>query len=544
MRLLIKAFALLLIPIAHRFERSLQQPQVVQAKMQQELVDRLIQTDYGEHWKIQSIDDWDKLPIVTYDDLQNWINYPDTHSNLAPEPIIFYEKTSGSRGASKQIPYTKSLRRSFSQMFCVWAYDLIQNVAFTTGKVYFCVSPKLLPADGLIGDSNGADPPKSPLERGTLKRLIPPFLRGARGDQNSASQPLTAQELTLQTDADYLDPWLAKILSPFLITLPDIHRLQTPEEFKQKLAIRLIQASNLEIISIWNPSFLTILLDYITQNRSQLKSQLQDQIIPQRLALLDGPNIPWTRLWPQLKLISCWDSANAADTASELRSRFPSVCIQGKGLLATEAPMTVPLSRAQGCVPVLTEVFFEFVSESGEIFLLHQLAQGETYSLIISQKGGLYRYRIGDRVRVTHFYHQTPCLEFVGREGGVSDLVGEKLNPDFVQTVLQELALPEALLKTLVPVNQPLHYVLLLDQTDAPLESIAAKLDNYLCQTHHYAQARALGQLERPKVLIKPDMADRWIQFRTQNGSRWGDVKNEFLFNQPLSQADLDWFRL
>ena len=27
------------------------------------------------------------------------------------------------------------------------------------------------------------DPPKSPLRRGTLTGLVPPFLRGARGDQ-------------------------------------------------------------------------------------------------------------------------------------------------------------------------------------------------------------------------------------------------------------------------------------------------------------------------------------------------------------------------
>ncbi|MDJ0694669.1 GH3 auxin-responsive promoter family protein [Mastigocoleus sp. MO_188.B34] len=34
---------------------------------------------------------------------------------------------------------------------------------------------------------------------------------------------------------------------------------------------------------------------------------------------------------------------------------------------------------------------------------------------------------IGDRVRVTHFYQSTPCLEFLGRTQEISDLVGEKL---------------------------------------------------------------------------------------------------------------------
>ena len=114
--------------------------------------------------------------------------------------------------------------------------------------------------------------------------------------------------------------------------------------------------------------------------------------------------------------------------------------VQGKGLLATEAPMTIPLIKAQGCVPVLNEVFFEF-EHQGNIYHLHELELGKVYSIIISQKGGLYRYRIGDRVRVTHYYLKTPCLEFLGRTETTSDLVGEKLHEDFVQDTLNQLHL-------------------------------------------------------------------------------------------------------
>jgi GH3 auxin-responsive promoter len=481
MRLLIKGFGLLLTPIALRFDRALQNPQAAQAQVQQQLVDRLSQSEYGRTLGMKSCADWDKLSILTYDDLPAF-------NQLTSEPILFYEKTSGSRGAAKQIPYTKSLRRSFSQMFCVWAYDLIHHIRFTTGKVYFCVSPKLYANVGCVS---------------------------------------AKQNASLQTDADYLDRWLTLILSPFLVTLPDAHLPQSPEEFKHKLAIRLLQEETLEIISIWNPSFLKVILDYIAVNRSTLKSQLP----PERSQLLDRLEIPWQQIWPQLKLISCWDAAGSSEQAQTLRSLFPHVLIQGKGLLATEAPMTIPLIAAQGCVPVLDEVFFEFEDVGGKIWLLHELLVGPEYQLIISQKGGLYRYWMGDRVRVTHYYHQTPCLEFLGRSGGISDLVGEKLNPDFVRDVLQELKLASGF-KTLVPIKDPAHYILLLDCESDVL--IAAELDKRLCRSHHYAQARSLGQLQAVQVMARSDMAELWAKIRMQNGARWGDIKDEILVSQPI----------
>jgi GH3 auxin-responsive promoter len=491
MRLLIKGFGLLLAPIARRFDRALQQPEIAQAKVQREIVDRLTKSEYGRGLGVQSVADWEKVPIVTYDDL------PDLE-HLTSEPILFYEKTSGSRGVAKPIPYTKSLRRSFSQMFCVWANDLIRNVPFTTGKVYFCVSPKFNADVGCVS-----------------------------AQQNAPHPLIASKKPVLQTDADYLDRWLTYLLAPFLVTLPNAQKLQNPEEFKSKLSLRLLQEENLEIISIWNPSFLKVILDHISAHRLTLKSALS----PERAELLNHPQIPWQQLWPQLKLISCWDGAGATEQAQVLRSLFPNVFIQGKGLLSTEAPMTVPLMVANGCVPVLDEVFFEFEDGAGEIWLLHELLVGSEYQVIISQRGGLYRYRMGDRVRATHYYHQTPCLEFLGRSGGMSDLVGEKLNPDFVRDVLQQLDL-SAGFKTLVPVAHPAHYVLLLNTAVAA--GLAEKLDVLLCQSYHYNHARSLGQLQAVEVIARSDMAEIWAKMRMQNGARWGDVKDEVLVSQAV----------
>lgn len=432
------------------------------------------------------------MPIVDYDALAPWIlgHQKRQQIPLTTEPILFYEKTSGSSGAIKWIPYTLSLRRSFNQMFCVWAYDLIKHgPRFSTGKIYACISPQLNVTDST----------------------------------------------SLQDDLDYLDGWLRWLLRPWLVMPTNLNRLHNAQEFKHQLALALLQSEKLEIISIWSPSFLQVHLKYIQENQALLQQELHNKISRKRLQLLGENPIPWTQLWTDLKLISCWDSANAADQAKGLRSQFPGVLLQGKGLLATEAPMTIPLIAAGGYVPVLDEVFFEFEDNSGSVYRLHELQQGEEYTIILSQKGGLYRYRIGDRIRVTHYYRQTPCLEFLGRHQAVSDLVGEKLQSNFVHDALHSMNLPEGCFKSLVSLAEPAQYILLLDSAPATPEILAQQLDEVLSQSYHYQRARSLGQLAPPQVIISPQIPEILALHRLRTGSIWGGIKHPILATSPIS---------
>jgi len=495
MRPIIKLFCSLLAPTAYRFFQALKEPQKAQKLVQEEILTRLVQSGYGKALGIQSIADWHRIPIIEYQQIETWVEKQreTQRALLTSEPILFYEKTSGSCGVAKWIPYTKSLRASFNSMFCVWAHDLIvHSPSFSTGKLYFCISPQL----GEVTTKTG-----------------------------------------LENDSEYLDGWLRWFLRPFLVSPSGINRLRDPEAFKEKLSLELLQEEKLEIISIWSPSFLKVLLDYIQEHQKQLYSQLRNQISSQRSQLLLKSEIPWGEIWPHLKLISCWDSAHSADQATFLRSLFPGVMVQGKGLLATEAPMTIPLIEAQGCVPVLNEVFFEFEDEAGTIHLLHELEIGKVYEIILSQKGGLYRYRIGDRVQVTHFYKATACLEFRGRSEATSDLVGEKLHAEFVRDVIEELALEEACFKSLVPVKQPIeHYVLLLDASRESAKAIAYKLDQGLMRSYHYRQARLLGQLAPARVLVSKQIPETMSLYRTRGGSKWGDLKHQILVTTPLDE--------
>lgn len=503
MRSIVKLFGKLLSPAAKRFFQALENPQQAQRLVQEEIANRLVRSEYGKFLGIHSLEDWHRIPIVKYDDIEEWILKQKQSQDFAynvstPEPIVFYEKTSGSRGPAKLIPYTKSLKASFNHMFCVWAHDLIvRGPQFSTGKIYFCISPQLGSA-------------------ATTEQGVP---------------------IGLEDDSEYLDGWLRLLLRPFLVSPPRLNRLRDAEEFKEKLCQALLLEEKLEIISIWSPSFLKAHLNYIQTNQQRLYEQLRNKMSAERCQRLLEPEIPWTLLWPELKLISCWDSANAADQAKFLRLLFPGVMVQGKGLLATEAPMTIPLIEAQGCVPILDEVFFEFEDEQGQIHDLHEIEQGGIYEIILSQKGGLYRYRIGDRIRVSHFYKGTPCLEFLGRSEGTSDLVGEKLHSDFASDVIEGLALEGTFFKSLVPVRTPMdRYLLLLDTANEPDRAIARRLDDALSKSPHYRRARLLGQLQEAQVLVSRQIPEILAIYKARSGTRWGDIKHQILVTTPLEE--------
>jgi GH3 auxin-responsive promoter len=508
-------------PLTAGFMRDLRRPQEAQRGLLRKLISSLSDTEYGRSHKIRSDGDYDsfaaKLPIVTYGELSAWIDRQQNTERkvLASEPVLFYEKTSGSSGAEKFIPYTRSLKASFNRMFLIWISDLLTNgPQFRTGKVYMSVSPAF--------------------------RRNQATARGVR--------------IGLDDDTEYLNRWVGRILKPFLAAPPAVARIQDPDSFKLALATLLVAEAGLEAISIWNPSMLEVILRYIEQRRDLIVSSLKRGFIvcdglelrfkrsaTPRLELLEEESIPWETVWPELKLISCWDSAHAASAARGLAGKFPGALLQGKGLLATEAPLTMPLIGASGFVPLPSEVFYEFLDDRGRIFLLHELQRGGEYEVILTQKGGLSRYRIGDRVRVAGFHLGSPCLEFIGRSDAVCDLVGEKLNENFVRACLERLSMSGSF-QTLLPIlseREASYYLLLTDSLPKEITQIEAELEGELCRAFHYRNARLLGQLGPVKVRVAPRLREEFYGYFVDKGMRWGDIKHCHLIKKTEDAAGL-----
>jgi len=232
-------------------------------------------------------------------------------------------------------------------------------------------------------------------------------------------------------------------------------------------------------------------------------------------------------LWPHLRVISCWGDAQAQLALQDLQRRFPKVHVQAKGLLATEAFVTIPFG---GLNPVaVCSHFFEFLDEQGRVRLVHQLCETETYEVVVTTAGGLWRYRLGDRVAVTGFLGSTPSLRFLGRGGKVSDLFGEKLSEVFVAGVLQQTLDSFGLVPRfgfLAPDQDQMGWRYTFYVEGNMPQGLPKALDRALRQNPQYDYCRALGQLQSVSVFeIGRGGYETFTDRLISEGKRLGEIK-------------------
>jgi hypothetical protein len=476
----------------HRFLDALAKPEIAQTRLLGELIGSMSRTVYGLRHGLRSSDSYAdfarKLPIIDYDAIAPWIERQRRSSApvVCPGPVEFYERTSGSSGSSKLIPYSRALQMSFVRMFLLWAYDCLEHgPRLSSGRTFLSVSP-------MLPDQHG-----------------------------------------LPDDTEYLPAALRWLIRRYLVLPPGLRGISDPMVFKRILAAHLLSEPRLEVISVWNPSYFSSLLEFVDDHRALVAADLRAGEIDAggrcfrfRTVELGAGPLDFSALWPRLRLLSCWTDGNAALVLEPLRRRLAHAVVQGKGLVATEAPMTIPLWQASAPVPLIGEVFFEFISDNGNVCRLHELEARKQYDLIVSQRGGLARYRIGDRIEVEGRYGATPTLRFVGRGRQVSDLVGEKLNENFVRDSLNRLAPMARARWMLVPTVRDgrARYLCLLDAPPHP-PGLDAMIDNTLQDAHHYRLARQLGQLGPVVIEQRSRLDDAYLAWNAAQGRKWGNVK-------------------
>lgn len=489
-----------------RFLADLEAPRQAQDKLLSELVAAMSDTRYGRQHGLRRNDGYDefarKLPIVDYDGLRPWVELQRRSSDavLCAGGATFYERTSGSSGAAKHIPYTKALQRSFARMFILWACDFFENgPRLHSGRTFISVSPDV----------------RAPHDVGAL-----------------------------QDDRDYLPPLLRALIGSFLVLPRGLRAVRDPAKFMRILAAHLLDARELEVVSIWSPSYFSSLLGFIRDHRAQIACDLvAGEVVEcgapafqlpragaarrlQTAEMLQAGAPDFAAIWPQLKLLSCWTDGNAGMVLEPLRRQLPQAVLQGKGLVATEAPITIPLWQCTAPVPLLSEVFLEFCGDDGRVCRLDEVRPGARYELVISQRGGLARYRIGDRVEVAGSIGATPTLRFIGRVRDVSDLVGEKLHETFVRDALAgEPRLAQRRWMLLPSVARgTARYICLLDGPRAA-DDLALVIDARLQDAHHYRLARELGQLAPLAVQRLENVDAAFFAWNLAGGRAWGTVK-------------------
>eukprot|EP00057_Strongylocentrotus_purpuratus_P029696 XP_011684170.1 PREDICTED: indole-3-acetic acid-amido synthetase GH3.3-like [Strongylocentrotus purpuratus] len=198
----------------------------------------------------------------------------------------------------------------------------------------------------------------------------------------------------------------------------------------------------------------------------------------------------------------------------------------------------------------ITDSFFEFIKHEDshenqpKTLFIDELEIGKEYEIVFTQDSGLYRYRVGDVIRITGYHYNCPTFEFMYRMGLMLNLRYEKMNQVVLKAGLQsavgqwndvrlvEYAVAES---TLIPKsfsdfeeNEDMpYYVMFLELDQAGSTSInketeTAKvnettnsIDRELRDRNSdYERLRREGAISQPRVhIVKPGTFEDFKQY-------------------------------
>lgn len=533
--------------MSHRWKQAARDVAGAQAAVLQRILSTNAESTFGrEHHfaDATSVEAYQRaVPLRSYEELQPYIEriargQPQV---LTSQRVRQFGLTSGSTQASKLIPYTQALVGEFQEGLHPWVHYLFRRFPrILFGKTYWSVTP--------IGER----------KRHTTGGIA----------------------LGFDDEQQYFSPLTRWVLHSIMAGSSQLARVSDMEVFRYATLRLLLQERFLCWVSVWNPSFLTLLLDPLMQwlpqlsqdirqgtlaVASQIESPLRESILeccarnPARAQELERLGASWQNnraatgadragrtlyeaIWPRLRLISCWAHGNAALALPHLQMYFPHATIQPKGLLATEAFISFPFKGELSALSLLSH-FFEFEEAdhaAAVIRLAHELQAGQRYAVIVTTGGGLYRYRMNDLIEVADFYHQCPLLRFVGRQFNVVDICGEKLHEDFVRSTVAGLLEKHALRAAFwmmapecPPGARPFYTLFIQFNPEVATDEglllrVTQEIDEQLGASYHYEYCRRLGQLDGCRLFVLAPQYDSHHTYLTvcaDLGQRLGDIK-------------------
>lgn len=507
-----------------RFRREAGNLETVQRRKLSRLLRQVANTPTGRrlgvdaHWRWE--DFASRMPVTDYESWRGEIlqQRREGGARLTRSPVRRYQPTSGSSAAMKWIPYSQAFLDELDAAICPWVADLYRQwPGLRRGRHYWSMSwvPTEL-RQQISGDVNDDMKLMSP-----GKRLL------------AGMTQAVPQQVSLTDSSD--------------------------DSLFASLAF-LVARSDLSLMSVWSPTFGLGLLEALSGWRDEVASVLRTGDWGDRAARMAGLKAPWSRrgaefleawdgtlrasffreLWPELALVSAWDTAASRPWAHKLQEFLPQAELQGKGLWATEGVVTIPYGEHYALAYQSHVYEFEDVQD-GRILAPWQLRTGQEVMPLLSTGSGLLRYAMKDLVCVEGFMNTVPSLRFLGRNDG-TDMVGEKLSVALIQDVLDELDCNNLIRPvSLVGLSdagdgKPGYWLLTEPVHEGTMESIRPQLqatgramENRLLHHFHYRLARDLEQLAPVRCLCHSRMREIYLRQCRDRGMIEGNIKVEAL---------------
>ena len=484
------------------------------------------------------------VPVQTYESLRDLIERQELTGEpcLTAEQPVFYNRTSGTVAAPKDIPITKPGLASIQELQRLTAYVMARKTSMLTGKVFSITGAAIegtMPGGTPFGSASGL----LNASQGRLIRrryVLPPELSDIA--DNDARYLLTG----ILGAADRSVTCLATANPSTLVRLMDV--------INQNAELVI------EAVAKGQPPAGSDTGDMNTDSLLQPQPERADELEQRRKA---AGGLTYADLWPELSGVLTWTGGSCGVAVANLRPLLTVDCpVYELGYLASEVTGTVNLDpHRTACVPTLGNAFFEFAPtedweaagqdqrQGKDLLSLEQLEEGRDYYVIVTTSSGLYRYDMSDIVRVTGFVGATPTLVFVQKGKGITSITGEKLHESqVINAVISELA-QQGL--------EPDFFIMLADVDSAGytlyLESaadqsgvlqaagLARPIDEHLADLNiEYKSKRASQRLNQ--LTVKPIVAGTGDAFRRQrvaDGQR--DVQFKFVHLQYRHECPFDF---
>ena len=419
-----------------KFVRQTQNISATQTQFLLNLLRLYQDTKLGKQFDFKSIKTVEqfrsRVPILPYSYYQPYIHrmFQGENNVLTPDPVIYFNFTSGTTAKQKIIPVTKRSRQfsqSTNQVSLSFLVEAVKNKGIPLGKMLLTSSIKI------VGHTQTGIP-YGPVSVGHLR------LNGF------------IQKQMFVHSYDALKP--ADSIARHYICL--LFALKNP-------TLRVIGA-NYPVIALLIAQYLETYADELINDLEkgtiapwlQLEPELRAkferrwQAYPQRAKQLREILNSEGRLTPALAWsLGCILTARGGPSRFYLQKfadYFGDTPVFGGIYSSAEAVFGIYQDfDDDGNILTIASNFFEFIpeeeweKEQPQTLLPQELAAGKQYRIVVSNYTGLYRYDIGDVIQVVGFYHQTPIISFCHRAKGLLSSTTEKTTEFHAIQVMEKL---------------------------------------------------------------------------------------------------------
>ncbi len=430
------------------------------------------------------------LPVRTHGELVPWLDRVEAGEGnvLTRAPVRSLLETSGTTGRPKHLPVTDAWAESVAMAQRLWVLALLRDdEGLASGKALSIVSA------AVHGRSTG----------------------GLAIGSNTGRMFLA-------------QPWWVRWRAPVPYSAYCI-------EDSEVRAYAILRHALTQPVTSWTTANPSTLLLYCRRMRiwwEELRRDCADGTLGRlgqrglkRASLAAEPELPW-----DLRRINCWTGGAASFFVSRLPDALGrSVPVRDAGITASEGYFAIPLDDGDP-VAWLAGHVLEFVGDDGEARWAWEVEVGREYRLIITTEAGMYRYDIGDIVRITGWAGAAPRMVFVRKAGNVLNAIGEKVTEEQIADAARR-AFPRA---SAVSVCVPLAEIPAFQvATTSATPDAAAAFDAALRSTNvEYDGKRGSDRLAMPVVHIIPaDVFERWRALRVAGGAPDAQVKDPWVLS-------------